>query len=104
MNTLPDPLETDTFTRYVAPIWKQIMPQADVAIVDRTTMGFRLSVRRQPLPTLEICAFMAGLLRGALRANGSPKATVHTTACEALGDAACLFSVHSGDLGLQRSP
>lgn len=103
LSTLPDPIEPDTFIRHVAPIWKRIMPQADVAIVDRTTMGFRLSIRRQPRPTLEICAFMAGLLRGALRANGSPKATVHTTACEALGDAACLFSVHSGDLEIQRA-
>ena len=94
----PDPFVATDFPRWVAPIWGHVIPKGEVTLIDRSPGGFRMAVRRQPHPTIETCAFMAGLMRGVLRANGAPKAQVHTPACEALGDAACLFTIQWGDL------
>ncbi len=52
----------------------------------------RLEVRDQPEPSLAVCACLTGLMSEALRQLGAHGVEINKTACESVGDPACVYS------------
>jgi predicted hydrocarbon binding protein len=64
-----------------------------VKSVDRGPRRARILIQDQVQPSLELCALVAGLLRGTLRESGAEHIAVNTSACQALGDPVCSFAL-----------
>jgi serine/threonine protein kinase len=91
--TLAGPFRPDQLIQSFASLWSAVTRDGTVEILDAVPGAARFSVRDQPEPFLEITAFVAGLLRGALIEAGAKNPRVQTPTCEALGDAATVFRV-----------
>lgn len=92
----PAPARPETLVERFGELWSAVMRQGEVVLLERGRTSARVAVRRQVDPSLELCAAMAGLLRGALREGGTERLEVHTTACQALGDTACIYGIRWG--------
>lgn len=63
------------------------------ARVSQTGRGYgRLEIRDQEDPSLAVCACLTGILSATLTALGAHGVEVNKTACEAVGDPACVYS------------
>jgi len=91
--SLPKELEPDQVVDRFGELWSAVTRQGEVVLLDRNSGTARLAIRGQVEPSLELCAVMAGLVREGLRVAGATRAEVYTTACQALGDAACIYGV-----------
>jgi hypothetical protein len=89
----PSPFEPDMLVDRFADVWGAVARQGEVVLLDRNRGTARVAVRGQVEPSLELCAVMAGLVREGLRGAGASRAEVYTTACQALGDVACVYGV-----------
>jgi uncharacterized protein (TIGR02265 family) len=85
-------------------IWPSITRQGRVASIERGPRRARILVQDQAHPSLELCALVAGVLRGALRVSGAERVAVHTSACQALGDPVCSFALTWEEPGPRRTP
>lgn len=90
---LPDPITPEALIDSFQEIWPRITRQGSVVVLERGRTSARVAIRGQLEPSLELCAVVAGLLRGCLRMGGHDQAEVYTTACQALGDAACVYGL-----------
>jgi hypothetical protein len=87
---LPQQLTPEILVDCVGGIWSSLACQGEVSILERGDRFARVAVRSESIPSLELCALLAGLLRGQLRticATGE----VSAVASQALGDAADIF-------------
>ena len=91
--SLPSPLSPEALVDRFPDVWSAVARQGEVVVLDTNRGSARLAVRGQVEPSLELCAVMAGLVRQGLRGAGASRAEVHTTACQALGDVACVYGV-----------
>jgi hypothetical protein len=71
--------------------WHAMTMQGKPEILESSSDGATLSVRRQVEPSLELSALVAGVLRGLLRAEPPHRGEVEVVSCEALGDSETLF-------------
>ncbi len=74
-------------------LWSRMIRQGEAKVIERVQGSARLTIVGQVMPNLELCALMAGFVRGALHATGAERVAVQTAGCQALGDAACVFGV-----------
>ncbi len=93
VEALPEPLTPPAAASFLGEVWPSITRQGRVASVDRSARRARILVRDQVQPSLELCALVAGVLRGTLRESGAERVVVHTSACQALGDTVCAFAL-----------
>lgn len=90
---LPDPITPEAVIDSFQEIWPRITRQGSVVVLERGRNAARIAVRGQVEPSLELCAVVAGMVRGCLRMGGQEQAEVYSTACQALGDAACVYGL-----------
>ncbi len=90
--SLPRPVTPERIVDRFSDLWSAVSRQGDVVMLERGPGTARIAVRGQVEPSLELCALVAGLLRGTLR-EGGDGTEVYTTACQALGDVACVVGV-----------
>jgi len=93
VDALPDPLSPSDAAAVLGEIWPSITRQGRVASIDRGPRRARILVQDQVQPSLELCALVAGILRGTLREAGAERVAVNTSACQALGDPVCSFAL-----------
>jgi len=74
-------------------LWATLSRQGEVEVIDAAPGAASLAIRRQVLPSLEMTALTAGILRGVLLEVGAAHPRVQTPTCEALGDEATVFRV-----------
>lgn len=74
-------------------LWALMTRQGEARVLDRIAGSARLTIAAQVEPSLELCALMAGFLRGALHVTGAGRVAVQSGGCQALGDAMCVFGV-----------
>ncbi|MEM9196099.1 MAG: hypothetical protein AAGF12_43440, partial [Myxococcota bacterium] len=92
---LETPLSPERLVAEFPDLWRRLTWQGNARILTEAEGSARLVVDEQVEPRLEFDAFVAGVLRGSLRrGDGTSAPSVQITACEALGDAATVFSVH----------
>ena len=89
----PDPLTPPAAAGLLDELWPAITRQGRVANLERGSRRARLVVRDQVQPSLELCALVAGVLRGTMTRSGASRVIVQTSACQALGDAVCAFAI-----------
>lgn len=90
---VPDPFTPPVAAGLLDELWPAITRQGRVANLERGSKRARLVVRDQVQPSLELCAFVAGVLRGTMTMSGARRVVVQTAACQALGDSACAFAL-----------
>jgi serine/threonine-protein kinase len=93
VDALPEPLTPSVAASVLGELWPSITRQGRVKSVDRGPRRARILVQDQVQPSLELCALVAGLLRGTLRESGASRIAVNTAACQALGDPVCSFAL-----------
>jgi serine/threonine-protein kinase len=85
-------LTPEFFFDQVAPAWARVLGQGE-ARVNQIGRGYgRLEVRDQEEPALAICACLTGILSETLIRLGAHGVEISKTACEAVGDPACVYS------------
>jgi serine/threonine-protein kinase len=90
---VPDVLTPPAAAGLLDELWPAITRQGRVANLERGSRRARLIVRDQVQPSLELCALVAGVLRGTMTMSGARGVVVQTAACQALGDSACAFAI-----------
>lgn len=90
---LPATLEMDEALQALGDLWRKVTGQGHVDVMRRGTRRARVTVRDQSEPSLELCALMAGVVRGTMREVVGPRVEVYTTACQALGDPQCVLGI-----------
>ena len=88
--SLPKLLSPQVLVDCMPVIWQSLSRHGDVFTLENLGTTARIGIRAQVEPCLELCAVVAGMLRGQLRAF-SRSASVNVTACQALGDPADVF-------------
>ncbi len=82
----------ELFFDQIAPRWGASLSGGN-ARVSQISKGYgRLEIRDQHEPTVALCACLTGMLSEALLRLGSRNVEVNKTACEAVGDPACIFT------------
>jgi hypothetical protein len=80
------------FFDQIAPAWVRRLGQG-ASRASQVGRGYgRLEVRDQEEPSLSICACLTGLLSASLTQLGARNVEINKTSCEAVGDAACVYS------------
>ncbi|MCA9601695.1 MAG: hypothetical protein KC417_06715, partial [Myxococcales bacterium] len=74
-------------------IWASISSHGEASILSRSKSEARVAVAEQPRPSLEMSAWVSGLLRGVLRKAGATDVEVAVPASQALGDAADVYGL-----------
>lgn len=90
---LPTPLEMDDALEALGDLWRKVTGQGQVEVMLRGPRRARVTVRDQPEPSLELCALLAGIIRGTMREAVARNVEVYTTSCQALGDPQCVLGI-----------
>jgi serine/threonine-protein kinase len=85
--SLPKVMSPQVLVDCMPVIWSSLSRHGEVFMLENLGSSARIGIRAQVEPCLELCAVVAGMLRGQLRAF-SRTASVNVTACQALGDPA----------------
>ncbi len=89
--SLPLPLQVRDVVAGFEEIWAGVSRVGEVVVLDVLDGALRLALTHESAPTVEMAAFAAGLLSGALREAGARDLRVHLTASAAVGDEATVF-------------
>jgi len=77
----------------LASVWPKVIGQG-VPRARQVGRGYgRFEVRDQLEPSFAVCSALAGVIKASLERLGANTVEVSKTACEAVGDPACVFNV-----------
>jgi serine/threonine-protein kinase len=85
-------LTPELFYDQIATLWTSRLAGGNARATSVGRGYGRLEVRDQLEPTLAVCACVTGLLSEALSKLGARTVEVNKTACEAVGDPACIYT------------
>lgn len=89
-SALPAQLTPECLVACVPVLWRSMVREGEVSFTEQSGGSARVTVRGQSLPSLELSALFAGLLRGQLRLlQGDSE--LNWSASEALGDGADVY-------------
>jgi hypothetical protein len=91
--TLAEPATVQQFVSDFPKLWAAISSHGEASVIEQTRSGARVAVSDQPRPSLELSAWMSGVIRGMLRRLGGVDVEVAVPASQSLGDAADIYGI-----------